>query len=80
MHSTSLLKYLKRARRFIPEKFHTSIHSPFGIFMRRTDHLRKVDHDRFTIATANEDVEFVEITVNESRLCKSDDQVHQLRV
>lgn len=79
MHSTSLLKYLKRARRF-PEEFHTSIHSPFCIFMRRADHLRKVDHDRFTVATADEDVKFVEITVNESRVCKPDDQVHQLRV
>jgi len=48
--------------------------------MRRANHLGEVDYDRFTVATANEDVEFVEITVNESRVRQPDDQVHQLGV
>ena len=42
--------------------------------------MREIDHDRFSVPSAYEDVEFVEITVYESGMCESDDEVHQLRV
>lgn len=80
MHSTSLLKYLKRTSRFRPGEIHTRFHSPFCIFMRRAYHLREVDDNRFAVAPPDEDVKFIEIPVNESCLCKPDNQVQQLRV
>ena len=48
--------------------------------MRCAYHLGEVDHDRFAIAAPDEDIKFVEIPMNESSVCKPDDQVHQLRV
>jgi len=42
--------------------------------------LREIDHNGFAVAVSNEDVELVEIPVYESRMRKSDDEVHQLRV
>jgi hypothetical protein len=48
--------------------------------MRRANHLREINHDRLAVAATNEDIEFVEITVYESRMGKPDDKVHQLGV
>lgn len=42
--------------------------------------MREIDHNGFAVAVSNEDVELVEIPVYESRMRKSDDEVHQLRV
>ncbi len=54
--------------------------SPLCIFVRGTNHLREINHDRFAVTTANEDVEFVEVTVYESRMRETDDEIHQLGV
>jgi hypothetical protein len=51
---------------------------PFGIFMRRADHLWKVDDYRVTSLTVNENVKFVKIAVYEACMGESDDEVHQL--
>jgi hypothetical protein len=75
-HSTSLLKYLKR-RLFHSRWVCIRNGSPFCIFMRRANHLREINHDRLAVAATNEDIEFVEITVYESRMRKPDDKVHQ---
>ena len=40
----------------------------------------EINHDRFTVPGANEDVEFVEVPVYESRTREPDDEVHQLGV
>ena len=40
----------------------------------------EINHDRFAIPSADEDVEFVEVPVYEPRMRKPDDKVHQLRV
>ena len=53
---------------------------PLCILVRGTNHLREINHDRFAVTAANEDIEFVKVTVYESRLCKPDDEVHQLGV
>jgi hypothetical protein len=42
--------------------------------------LREINHDRFSVTATNEDVEFVEVTVYESRMREPDDEIHQLRV
>ena len=48
--------------------------------MRSANHLREINHDRFAVAATDEDIEFVEITVYESRMCEPDNKVHQLGV
>lgn len=53
---------------------------PLCILVRGTNHLREINDNGFAVTAANEDVEFVEVTVYESRLCEPDDEVHQLRV
>ena len=42
--------------------------------------MREVNHYGFAVAVANEDVELVEVTMYESRMRESDDEIHQLRV
>ena len=42
--------------------------------------MREINDDRFAVTAANEDVEFVEVTVYESRMRKPNDEIHQLRV
>jgi hypothetical protein len=42
--------------------------------------LGEIDHDRFAIPATDEDVEFVEIPVYESRMREPDNEIHQLRV
>jgi hypothetical protein len=54
--------------------------SPLSILVRGANHLREINHDRFAVLATNEDVEFVKVTVYESRMRKPDDEVHQLRV
>ncbi len=48
--------------------------------MGGANHLGEINHDRFTVPGANEDVEFVEVPVYESRTREPDDEVHQLGV
>jgi hypothetical protein len=80
IHSTSLLKYLKRSGHLIVVGSTRVTDSPLSILVRGANHLREINHDRFAVLAANEDVEFVEVTVYESRTRKPDDEVHQLRV
>lgn len=54
--------------------------SPFGVFMRRADHLRKINDYRITSHAVNQDVKFVKIAVYKACMCESDNEVHQLRV
>jgi hypothetical protein len=42
--------------------------------------LREIDDDRFAVTATDEDVEFVEVTMYESRVRKPDDEIHELRV
>jgi hypothetical protein len=48
--------------------------------VRSANHLREINDDRFAVIATNEDVEFVEVTVYESRMGEPDDEIHQLRV
>lgn len=51
---------------------------PFSVFMRGADHLWEVDHYWVTRLAVDQDVEFVEISVNESCASKSNNKIHQL--
>ena len=42
--------------------------------------MREINHNGFAVAVSNEDVKLVEVPVYESRMRKSDDEIHQLRV
>ena len=44
-----------------------------GVGVRRGHHLRKVDHGHFLVL-ADHEVELVEVAMDESMLCKLDDQ------
>jgi len=55
-------------------------HSPFSIFVRGANHLREIDDDGFAVTAANENVEFVEITVYQPSMREPDDEIHQLRI
>jgi len=48
--------------------------------MRRADHLWKVDNDRFTGISSDENIEFIEITMNKAGVGEPHDDVHQCRV
>lgn len=48
--------------------------------MGRADHLREVDNDWVTVFAADEDVEFIEVSVDEACARKPDNEVHKLRV
>lgn len=48
--------------------------------MKSTNHLREINHDGLPVTAANEDVEFIEVSVYESRMREPDDEIHQLRV
>ncbi len=48
--------------------------------MRSTNHLGEINHDRFSVTATNEDVEFVEVAVYESRMGEPDDKIHQFGV
>lgn len=50
------------------------------IEMGCADHLGKVDHDGLARFSANQDVEFVEVSVDQTCARKADDEVHQVRV
>ena len=50
-----------------------------GVDVRRGDHLRKVDHGHFFVL-ADHKVELVEVSVDESVLCKLDDQLDKTMV
>lgn len=45
--------------------------------MRGTDHLGEVDNDRFARIAANEDIELVVVTVDESGACETDNDIHE---
>ena len=80
MHSTSLLKYLKRSSHLIAIVSARVTDLPLCILVRGTNHLREINDDRFAIIAANEDVEFVEVAMYEPRLREPDDKIHKLRV
>lgn len=40
------------------------MNAPFGILMRRADHLREIDDYWFACVAFNEDIEFVVITMD----------------
>jgi hypothetical protein len=42
--------------------------------------LGEINDDRFAVTAPNEDVEFVKVTVYESRMREPDNEIHQLRV
>jgi hypothetical protein len=48
--------------------------------MPDADHLREINHRRLIIFFPNHDVEFVEITVNETDVGHSDDEMHEFGV
>lgn len=77
MQSTSRLKYLainigKLAR--LPQRKADDSH--LGIYVRRTDHLREVNNDRFSCLSTDEDVKLIIVSVNETCSGKSYDDVH----
>lgn len=45
--------------------------------MRGADHLREIDHNRHTGVSTDKDIEFVVISVDESSLGETDDDVHE---
>jgi hypothetical protein len=48
--------------------------------MPNADHLRKVDDHRFERLVFDHDVEFVEVSVNETNTGESDNELHKLRL
>ena len=50
-----------------------------GVEVRRGHHLRKVDHGHFFVL-ADHKVEFVEVSMDESMLCKLDDELDEAMV
>lgn len=53
---------------------------PFSIFMRSAHHLWKINYYRIASLAVNKDVEFVEVSMYETRSGKSDNEVHEFRV
>lgn len=50
------------------------------IEMGCADHLGEVDHDGLARFSANQDVEFVEVSVDQACARKADDEVHEVGV
>lgn len=48
--------------------------------MSGADHLGEIDYDRFTVFSPDEDIEFVEISMNEAVFGETDDEFHQSRI
>lgn len=53
---------------------------PLSILMPDADHLREIDHCRLVVFFRDHDVEFVEIPVDQTNVCHTDDKVHELGV
>ena len=49
----------------------------FGVHMGRANHLWEVDDHGLTALSTNEDVELIEVPVDETRPCKSHDEIHE---
>jgi hypothetical protein len=54
----------------------SSTRAPFGIFMRRTDHLGEVNNYWLATVPSDQNVEFVIVAMNKPRTCKSYNDVH----
>ena len=81
MHSTSRLKYLCQGCRLIFGILGTQArNTPFRVRVRSANHLREVDDYRLCRRPTDKDVEFVEVSVNETRSSKPYNEVHEGRI
>lgn len=52
----------------------------FRILMSSTNHLREINNDRFPIFPFDKNIEFVEITMDQTSMSKFEDEGHEFRV